>query len=334
MLINLLLLALGITLLLGGGEFMVRGAAALAKAVGISPLIIGLTVVAFGTSAPELAVNMIAAVNGNGDISFGNIIGSNIANIGLIIGVTALIKPLEIHSSVITRELPMMLLATAAAVIMGLDHLLRGTVSFYDRADGLLLLLLFCIFIHYTVSEVLRQRRFHSDALFKEAEELGREDGDDKIGRNIFLTVAGMVALVGGGRLTVDAAVALALAFQVPKVLIGLTLVALGTSLPELVTSVIATYRGQTDIAVGNVVGSNIFNLLFVMGMSSTTKAIPIPASGVLDLLVMAFLSLLLLPFTITHKKRIVRWEGAVLLAIYLAYTGWLTFSMGFVGKA
>ena len=333
MLINLLLLALGITLLLGGGEFMVRGAAALAKAVGVSPLIIGLTVVAFGTSAPELAVNLIAAVNGNGDISFGNIIGSNIANIGLIIGVTALIKPLEIHSSVITRELPMMLLATAAAVIMGLDHLLRGTVSFYDRADGLLLLLLFCIFIHYTVSEVLRQRRFRSDPLFKEAEELGEEDGSDKIGRNILLTVAGMAALVGGGRLTVDAAVALAQAFQVPKVLIGLTLVALGTSLPELVTSIIATYRGQTDIAVGNVVGSNIFNLLFVMGLSSTTKAIPIPSSGFFDLLVMAFLSLLLLPFTITHQKRIVRWEGAVLLLIYLSYTAWITFSMGFAGR-
>lgn len=227
----------------------------------------------------------------------------------------------------------MMLLATAAAVIMGLDHLLRGTTSFYDRADGLLLLLLFGIFIHYTVSEVLRQRRFKADPLFKEAEEVCEEEGSGRIGRNILLTVFGTAALVGGGRLTVDAAVALALAFAVPKVLIGLTLVALGTSLPELVTSVIATYRGQTDIAVGNVVGSNIFNLLFVMGLSSTTKAIPVPASGLLDLEVMAFLSLLLLPFTITNQKRIVRWQGAVLLAIYLAYTGWITFSMGLVGR-
>ncbi len=333
MLIDLLLLSLGIALLLGGGEFMVRGAAALAKTVGVSPLIIGLTVVAFGTSAPELAINMIAALNGNGDISFGNIIGSNIANIGLIIGITALVKPLEIHSSVISRELPMMLLATAAAVIMGLDHLLLGTVSFYDRADGLLLLLLFCIFIHYTVSEVLRQRRFRADALFKEAEDLAQEDGSDKIGRNIFFTIIGMAALVGGGRLTVDAAVSLATAFQVPKVLIGLTLVALGTSLPELVTSIVATYRGQTDIAIGNVVGSNIFNLLFVMGLSSTTRAIPIPPKGAFDLAVMASLSFLLLPFTITHRKRIVRWEGAVLLAIYLAYTAWITFSMGFRGS-
>lgn len=334
MLIDLLLLTVGIALLLAGGEFMVRGAAALAKAFGVSSLIIGLTVVAFGTSAPELAINMIAALNGNGDISFGNIIGSNIANIGLILGITALVRPLAIHSSVITRELPMMLLATAAAVIMGLDHLLRGTVSYYDRTDGLLLLLLFCIFIHYTVSEVLRQRRFKSDPLFKDAEEHACDEDCGNTVLNIFFTVAGMAALVGGGRLTVDAAVSLAVAFQVPKVLIGLTLVALGTSLPELVTSIIATYRGQTDIAIGNVVGSNIFNLLFVMGLSSTTRAIPIPTTGAFDLAVMAFLSLLLLPFTITHKKRIVRWEGAVLLTIYLAYTAWITYSMGFAGGA
>ncbi|MDH4321490.1 MAG: calcium/sodium antiporter [Desulfobulbaceae bacterium] len=334
MLLDILMLAGGMTLLLGGGELLVRGASALAKAVGVSPLIIGLTVVAFGTSAPELAVNMIAALNGSGDISFGNIIGSNIANIGLILGVAALIKPLEIHSSVINRELPMMLLASAAAALLGLDRLLRDVPSTYDRADGLMLLLLFCIFIHYTVSEVLRQRRVDPDALFAEAAELAGEDGSEKVGRNLFLTVAGLAALIGGGRLTVDAAVSLAQAFQVPQVLIGLTVVALGTSLPELVTSLVATYRGQTDIAVGNVIGSNIFNLLFVMGMSSTTATIPIPGNGALDLLVMTVLSLLLLPFTITHQRRIVRWEGAVLLGIYLAYTAWITFSMGFAGRA
>ena len=334
MLLDILLLAGGIALLLGGGELLVRGASALAKAVGISPLIIGLTVVAFGTSAPELAVNMIAAINGSGDISFGNIIGSNIANIGLILGVAALVRPLEIHSSVINRELPMMLLASAAAAILGLDRLLRDTPSAYDRADGLLLLLLFCIFIHYTVSEVLRQRRAHPDALFQEAEELAGADGSEKVGRNLFLTVAGLAALIGGGRLTVDAAVSLAQAFQVPQVLIGLTMVAIGTSLPELVTSLVATYRGQTDIAIGNVIGSNIFNLLFVMGLSSTTATIPVPGNGAFDLLVMALLSLLLLPFTITHQRRIVRWEGAVLLLIYLAYTAWITFSMGFAGRA
>jgi len=329
MLTNFLLLAIGITLLLGGGEFMVRGASALARALGVSPLIIGLTVVAFGTSAPELAVNLIAAWNGNGDISFGNIIGSNIANIGLIIGTAALIKPLAIHSTVISRELPMMLLATAAATVMGLDRLLRNAPhSAYDRADGLLLLLLFCIFIHYTVSEVLQQRRLR-DPVLKDAAELGGTPDGDRIGLNLLFTLGGMAALLGGGRLTVDGAVALAQAFGVPKVLIGLTVVAIGTSLPELVTSVVATHRGHTDIAVGNVVGSNIFNLLFVMGLSATTSTVPVPPTGRTDLAVMTGLSLLLLPFTLSNGQRIVRWQGAALITLYLAYTAWITFSLG-----
>ena len=332
MLLNFLLLAIGIALLLGGGEFMVRGASALARTLGVSSLIIGLTVVAFGTSAPELAVNMIAAWNGNGDISFGNIMGSNIANIGLIVGTAALIRPLEIHSTVISRELPMMLLATAAAVIMGLDDLLRGTPPAYDRTDGLIFLLLFCIFIHYTVSEVLRQRNNGRDQLFVEAEEAGSTVASSGVGVNLLLTFGGMVALIGGGKLTVTAAVALAEAFGVPQVLIGLTVVAVGTSLPELVTSVVATYRGQTDIAVGNVVGSNIFNLLFVMGLSATTSTVPIPSTGRTDLAMMAGISLLFLPFSISHRQRIVRWEGAMLLLLYLAYTAWITFSLGFSG--
>ncbi len=328
MLLNLFLLAIGITLLLGGGEFMVRGASALARAVGVSALIIGLTVVAFGTSAPELAVNLTAAWNGNGEISFGNVIGSNIANIGLIVGVAALIKPLEIHGTVIRRELPMMLLGTAAAVIMGLDDVLRGTPPAYDRADGLVLLLLFCIFIHYTASEVLRQRASNHDPLLDDAEAMAG-GGDGQVGRNLLLTLAGLAALVVGAQITVDAAVALARAFGVPQVFIGLTVVAVGTSLPELVTSVVATYRGQTDIAVGNVVGSNIFNLLLILGLSATTRTVPVPASGRTDLMVLAGLSLLLLPFTISHNRHVVRWEGAVLLTLYLAYTAWITFSLG-----
>ncbi|MDH5298312.1 MAG: calcium/sodium antiporter [Desulfobulbaceae bacterium] len=334
MLLDFLLLAVGITLLVGGADYMVRGASALARALGVSPLIIGLTVVAFGTSAPELAINLIAAWHGNGEISFGNIVGSNIANIGLILGVAALAKPLEIHSTVITRELPMMLLATAATVLMGCDLLLRHEPSVYDFADGLMLLLLFCIFIHYTVSEVLRQRSGF-DPLLRDAQEMeGGAPDNDKIGLNLLLTIGGLIALLGGGRITVDAAVALAEAFAVPRVLIGLTVVAVGTSLPELVTSVVATRRGQTDIAIGNVVGSNIFNLLFVMGLSATVRPIPVPASGLTDLMVMGLLSLLLLPFTITHRHRIVRWEGLVLLALYLAYTAWLTFSLGLAGGA
>ena len=147
--IDLLLLAAGLILLLGGGDLLIRGAAGLAKAAGLSPMIIGLTIVAFGTSAPELSVNILAAVQGNGALSFGNIVGSNIANIALVLGAAALMKPLRIHGTIITREIPMMLLASCAALIMGVDGLLRGTVNMYDRSDGLLFLLLFSVFLYY-----------------------------------------------------------------------------------------------------------------------------------------------------------------------------------------
>lgn len=318
---DLLLLATGLILLLGGGDLLVRGAAGLAKIAGLSPMVIGLTIVAFGTSAPELSVNILAAVHGNGTLAFGNIVGSNIANVALVLGLAAMIKPLRIQGTIITREIPMMLLASGAALIMSFDGFLRGAVDMYDRSDGLLFLLLFSVFLYYTISEVLHKRT--ADPFVEQARMLGPESNIQSWLINGGLLLAGLAALMSGGRLTVDAAVHLAEAMGIPKVVIGLTIIAVGTSLPELVTSIMATWRGQTDLAVGNVVGSNIFNLLFVTGLSATIAPITIPAGGVNDLLVMTALSLILLPMAITDTRRIVRSEGLLLLTAYAAYVLW-----------
>ncbi len=319
--INGLLLLAGLGLLLGGGDLLVRGASALAKNLGVSSLVIGLTVVAFGTSAPELSINMLAAFQGNGAISFGNIIGSNIANIALILGVAAIIKPLDIQGSIISREIPMMLLASLAALVMGLDGMLRGQEASFDRADALLLLLLFGVFLYYTLSEVLTTRRH--DPFVEQAVEMRPQSHWQSLAANMGLVIAGLAALVLGGKLTVDSAVHIAEAMQVPKVVIGLTIIAVGTSLPELVTSIMATWRGQTDLAVGNVVGSNIFNLLFITGLSSAVTPIAIPTGGVADLIIMTLLSLILLPLAMSNQKKIVRSEGIFLLVAYVGYIGW-----------
>ena len=324
---QLILIVVGFAMLVGGAEALVRGASALARLAGVSPLIIGLTVVAFGTSTPEMAVNVTASLTGVSEIAFGNIVGSNIANIGLILGLTALLKPLEIESQIISRELPMMLLASVCAVVLGFDPLLRGVVSLYDRADGLVLLLLFAVFLYYTIGDVLRKRK--SDVLVREASASLSGAGAHSYAMQWGLIAIGLAGLVVGGRVTVDAASALALAFGVSQAVVGLTVVALGTSLPELATSLVATWRGQTDIAVGNVVGSNIFNLLFIAGVSATIAPIAIPAAGLIDLLVMTAFAVVLLPFALLNHRRIVRREGLVLLLAYVGYVVWLAIAPG-----
>ncbi|PWW81400.1 MULTISPECIES: calcium/sodium antiporter [Prosthecochloris] len=321
MLLDSFLLILGLTLLLGGGNFLVTGASALARNLGVPPLVIGLTVVAFGTSAPELSINLLGALQGNSGISFGNIIGSNIANIGLILGLTALIRPLTIESVVISREIPMMILVSAITLIAASDMFLRSAQDMFDRSDGLVFLMLFGVFMYYTIGDLMKKRR---DSLVEEAEDFAGGKGLRGTVLNIGMFVGGLAGLLGGGKISVDAAVAIAEALAVPQVIIGLTIVAFGTSLPELVTSLVATFQGKADIAVGNVVGSNIFNLLLVNGLCASITPITVPAGGgFADLAMMILLSLFLLPMSITDQKKIVRWEGAVLLGLYLGYNIW-----------
>lgn len=313
-------LALGFVLLVAGGEAMVRGAAALARRFGVPSLVIGLTVVAFGTSAPELAVNTAAALRGNGSVAFGNVVGSNLANVGLILAVCALLRPLAVRSIVITREIPMMLLGTFAALVMGVDLLRGEDASSYDRSDGLLLLLFFGVFLYYTVAETLFRRP--QDSFVQQAEAMPTGERVESAVASLGLVVVGVVGLVLGGHFTVESAVEIATALGVSKAVVGLTIVALGTSLPELVASVIAVRRSEADLAVGNVVGSNIFNLLFVLGVTATVHPVPVPEGGFVDLAAATVAGALLLLCSI-GSRGITRLEGAGLLACYLGYLAW-----------
>ena len=315
---SLLLLTVGLALVVGGGFVLVKGASQFARRLGVPSFIVGLTVVAFGTSAPELAVNVLAAREGTPGISFGNVIGSNLANLGLILGVAGLISPMRITSGVLLREIPIMLLATAAVIIVGLDPQLRGFSAGYDRVDGLVLLLFFTVFLYTAAATVLRRRE--SDVLVEQS------SGQMLNGSGLWLSLggilAGLAALVWGSRLALDGATTLAEAAGVPPAIIGLSLVAVGTSLPELVTSVIAAMRAEADLAVGNVVGSNIFNLLFILGTTSVIAPVPVPSGGTTDLFVLAAMSLILLGFSSTGR-RIGRGEAMLLLSAWLAYGLW-----------
>ena len=312
MLLDVLWLLIGLALLFGGGEALVRGAVAVASRLRVPPLVIGLTVVAFGTSMPELTVNLDAAVRQVPDISFGNIVGSNIANVGLLLGLTALIAPVAVHASVVVREIPMMILVSAAGLVLVADDFLAGRgANQIDRGDGLVLLLLFALFMYSLIADVVK----------------GSADADPAppsagAWRSAGLIAAGLAGLMVGAQLTVTGAVGLAQTMGVPQVVIALTLVAVGTSLPELMTSLVAARRGQTDLAVGNIVGSNVFNLAFIMGLSAVIDPIGVPSGGTVDVVVMLGFALLLLPMAVTNRT-ISRREGLVLLLLYSAFMVW-----------
>ena len=315
MILDFLTLAAGFVLLGIGGNGVVQGASSLALRFGIPPFVVGLTVVGFGTSAPELAVNLQAALGGSTKLSFGNVVGSNISNIGLILGICALVKPpLNFHGMIIRREVPMGILASVAALVMASDLILTGAENTWNRGDGLLLLLFFCVFIYYTTAEVIDRRRAGN---LQDAETPTAPSSTIVAALYLFF---GIGALVAGGNLTVAAAKSMATDFGIDEAVIGLTVVAIGTSLPELVTSLVATMKGHRDIAVGNVLGSNLFNLLLIGGITSTVRDIEVPAFGHTDLIVQLSMAAALLPFPLIRGKQLVRWHGAALVIVYVVY--------------
>jgi cation:H+ antiporter len=326
MLLACLVLLAGLILLVGGANVMIRGATCLANAFHVPPVVIGLTVVAFGTSAPELVVNSTAAFAGQSSLAFGSIVGSCTINLGWVLALTALVKPIKVERSIISREIPMMLLATVAFFALSADRLLDGaTGDAITRGNGIVLLLLFCVFIYYTVSSILLSPAKKSDAdpfLEEIAVNVERTKPLSKLTSSM-LTIGGLIALVIGGRITVSAAVDIAHAIGIPEVVIGLTIISFGTTLPELVTGILATRRGEGDIAIGNVVGSNIFNLLFVGGTVSIIHPISIPQNGTTDLIALTVLSAFVLPICIRGNRHVTRSEGGFLLVIYLAYLAW-----------
>jgi len=295
---------------------MVRGASGLAEGYGVPPLVVGLTVVAFGTSAPELVINVIGALRGETALAFGNITGSNLANIGLVLGATALITPIALEGKVIRRELPLLILATAILFIMTLDHPLRSLSPVLDRSDGIVMLLLFGIFIYITVSDLLRQQQ---DPLITRVEDLPLLSHLEKR-TNWILVIAGITTLTIGGQMTINNGSALAESLGVAPVIIGMLVVAIGTSLPELTTSIFAALKGDADLCVGNIIGSNIFNSMFVLPISAMIRPLPIPAGGSIDIFVVLLLSLLLIPVFIVGKTIMGRMIGGLFLIVYAGY--------------
>ncbi len=314
---TVLILLAGLVLLVAGADILVRGASRLAAALGISPLVIGLTIVAFGTSAPELAVSVGAAWSGQADLALGNVVGSNIFNVLFILGLSALIAPLVVAQQLVRLDVPLMIVASVVVWLMGLDGLVT-------RLDGLLL---FGAVLAYTAFLIVQSRRESSAQVQEEyAREYASAPGGRQFLVNGLLIVAGLFLLVLGSRWLVDSAISIAQALGVSELVIGLTIVAAGTSLPEVATSVIASIRGERDIAVGNVVGSNIFNLLCVLGLSSLVSpaGIVVPDAAIrFDIPVMIAVAVACLPVFFTGY-RISRWNGLVFLLYYVAYTAFL----------
>ena len=304
-----LALAAGVGVLFFGAEWLVRGAARLAGALGVKPIVVGLTVVSLGTSAPELVVSLTAALRGNSDLAMGNVLGSNLANIGLILGLSALIRPMQVAARVVTREVPIML---------GITVLLYPLIWDLElgMSDGLILLMVLAVYILF----VNKAAEEEPSEILGEYEEFARssEHLGGSTGRDVALILAGSLALVVGGTLIVNSSEFLAAEFGIPDIIVGLTVVAIGTSLPELATSLVAAARGESDIAVGNVVGSNIFNVAAILGTTATVTPISV-APEILrqELPAVLLLSFILLPVT-RNALKVRRWEGGLLLGGYV----------------
>lgn len=310
-----ILFIIGFALLIKGAGLLVDGASSIAKKLKISAIVIGLTIVAFGTSMPELIVNIFASASGNSDIAIGNILGSNIANILLILGISAIIYPLATKRNTVWKEIPLSLLAAIVLGVMANDILIDGAgFSGLTRIDGIVLIAFFIIFLYYTfgISKISGEA---VDTDIKQFSHL----------KSSFYIICGLTGLALGGKWIVDGAVKIAELFNVSQSLIGLTIVAVGTSLPELATSAIAAYKKQTDIAIGNVVGSNIFNIFWILGVSSIIRPLPFNTNSAVDILVTVFASLILFVIMFVGKKHTVeRWQGALMITIYIGYVTFL----------
>ncbi len=305
---------LGLLALYFGAEWLVKGAARLARSLGVSPLVVGLTVVAFGTSAPELVVSSVAAARAQTDVAIGNVVGSNIANIALILGLAALVTPLRVEMRLITREMPFMIGASVLLPLLALD----GGVS---RVDAAILLVGFAAYLLF-VMRAAREEPPQSSSEYDEFESArGMATARANRLRDAALATIGLGVLLVGAHLLVESAVFFARKVGLSELVIGMTIVAVGTSLPELATSAIASYRKQADIAVGNIVGSNIFNILAILGIAGLVRPLPLPSSVLgFELPVMIALALAL-PVIARTGMRIGRLEGFVLLVAYVAFT-------------
>lgn len=313
MALTIILLLLGFAFIIKGADFLVDGASSLAKKLHISDLAIGLTIVAFGTSTPELVVNVISSIQGTTEIAIGNVLGSNIANVFLILGIAAVIYPLKVTKGTVWKEIPFSLLATILLGILASDRIIdHQSFSTITRIDGLVLLAFFVIFLYYTVGIAKNGVPGLSDE---------QPDITRSVPKSLLWIALGLIGLITGGKWVVDSAIEIAQLFGVSMSLIGLTIVAIGTSLPEMATSVVAAYKKNADIAVGNVVGSNIFNLFFILGVSSVIKPLPFQTQSILDVGATLAASLFLFFFMFVGKRHVLdRWQGIFFILLYIVY--------------
>jgi cation:H+ antiporter len=316
MIISTLLLVLGFAVLIKGADFLVNGASSIAKKNGISNLAIGLTVVAFGTSLPELIVSLFAALNGKSDASFGNVLGSNIFNLLFILGIAGVIYPLAVQKNTVKYEVPISLFAAVLMLILVNDNYIFGTENnSLSRVDSFILLVFFGLFLFYIY------RTMSSSPEESEGEPI-------KIYRNLYsigFILLGVSCLVGGGKLVIDNAIDIAHHFGFSERFIGLTILAVGTSLPELATSAMAAYKRNTDIAIGNVVGSNMFNILLILSMTGLVHPIDYNPIMNMDIFILMGSTVLLMIFMFTlNTRKLDRWEAAIMLVLYIAYTMYL----------
>jgi cation:H+ antiporter len=314
------MLALGLLLLLVGGTGLVTGASGIAKHHGVSPLVVGLTVVAFGTSAPELVVNIMGALRGETELAFGNVAGSNLANLGLVLGTAALIRPMTIEGQIVRRELPLLLLGTTILMVMTLDEPLQGTSPILSRSDGMILLLLFSVFIYITIGDFMLKRPDPIIEHIREFEEALPTSPVTSRAAHWLFVAAGIAALGAGGQLTIVNGATLAESLGVSPVIVGLLVVAVGTSMPELVTSMIAAFKNESDLCVGNVVGSNLFNSLVVLPISALVRPLPIPPGGLMDIFMSLAFAAILIPVFFYGRALMDKKAGVALILCYVIY--------------
>ncbi|MDX9782178.1 MAG: calcium/sodium antiporter [Bacteroidales bacterium] len=312
-----LLLILGFVVLIFGADYLVKGASSIAKKLKISDLIIGLTVVSFGTSAPELAVNIMASSGGSPGMAIGNVVGSNIFNLLVIVGLAAMLRPISLQRSLVKIEIPYAILAAFVLIAVAGDEFLGEGTGMISRADGIVLLLFFAIFLYYIFLSARNGQISPDDA--------PKEEKVYPVLLSVLFVTGGLAALIFGGDLIVDNATKLALGWGMSETVIGLTIVAAGTSLPELATSLMAAYRGNSEIAIGNVVGSNIFNIFLILGISASITPLPFAMANMTDVVISAAATMLVLALAFRGKGTMIdKREGALLFLLYIGYVTWL----------
>ncbi len=310
--ITYILFVIGFFLLIKGAGLLVDGSASIAKKLKISSIVIGLTIVAFGTSAPEFIVNIFASAQGSSELAIGNILGSNIANILLILGISAIIYPIVAKKNTVLKEIPLSLLAIILVGVMANDRIIDGNgFSGLTRIDGIVLLSLLIIFLYYTFGITKSKSDIPDDGKIEVFSYF----------KAIMFIIIGLAGLTLGGKWIVDGAIKIAQIFNISQSLIGLTIVAIGTSLPELATSAVAAYKKQSDIAIGNVVGSNILNIFWILGLSAVIRPLPFNTSSNIDILMTIFASLILFLAMFVGKKLVIqRWQGILMITAYVGY--------------